>query len=198
MAARFSQADYRQALTGLLPRGRAWAADPGTVRGQVLEALAGALYRLDAAAGFLLSDAFPSRTVSLLPEWEASLGLPDACQGETPSIPGRQNQVLARLGDSGGQSVDDLVTYADRLGFTITIEQFTPLRCGFGGCGDEILIEDAAHSFAVHAPETTVIYAECGISGCGDPFVVFGNTVLECEIEAIAPAHTIPVFQYDA
>jgi uncharacterized protein YmfQ (DUF2313 family) len=198
MAALYSQADYARALQRLLPRGRAWPQDPDSVQARTILGLAGSFHALDASARFLLVDTFPQTAVGMLPEWEASLGLPDPCQGDTPSLPARQNQVVARLADSGGQSPSDLIAYAARLGFTITIEEFTPLLCGLGGCGAEILVADAAHTFAVHAPETTVIHAECGLAGCGDLITSFGNDVLECELEAIAPAHTVVVFQYDA
>lgn len=198
MAALFTALDYRAGLQRLMPRGRAWPQDPDSIQAQVLLGLAGSLERVDAAAQFLLTDAFPTTTVGLLPEWEASLGLPDPCAGDEPSLPQRRNQVVARFTAAGGQSPLDLIDYAARLGFAIDIRTYAPLRCGVGGCGDPLYDEDAAHTFAVIAPETTVTEFQCGVSGCGDPLGGFGNDVLECEMTAIAPAHTVVIFQYTA
>jgi uncharacterized protein YmfQ (DUF2313 family) len=180
----FSRVDYRRALQRLLPRGRAWPRDEDSVQVRVLDGLAGSLAALDASAQFLLADSFPAQAVSLLPDWEATLGLPDPCSGDTPSIPARQGQVVARLADNGGASVLDLTAYAARLGFT--------------GMGTGIYVEAAAHAFAVQAPETTVTPFQMGLSGMGDPFQGFGNDVLECEISALAPAHTTVIYQYGA
>jgi uncharacterized protein YmfQ (DUF2313 family) len=194
----FSRVDYRRALQRLLPRGRAWPRDEDSVQVRVLDGLAGSLAALDASAQFLLADSFPAQAVSLLPDWEATLGLPDPCSGDTPSIPARQGQVVARLADNGGASVLDLTAYAARLGFTITIQTFSPFRMGVSGMGTGIYVEAAAHAFAVQAPETTVTPFQMGLSGMGDPFQGFGNDVLECEISALAPAHTTVIYQYGA
>ncbi|NUB17341.1 DUF2313 domain-containing protein [Azospirillum brasilense] len=77
----FTRADFRSAAQALLPRGRVWPRESGTVQGQVLDGLAASYERQTADAAALLVDAFPASTTQLLPEWEASLGLPDACTG---------------------------------------------------------------------------------------------------------------------
>jgi uncharacterized protein YmfQ (DUF2313 family) len=51
----------------------------------VLSGFTPAFERLTARANNLLIDAFPGSTYELLPEWEATLGLPDPCAGEAPT-----------------------------------------------------------------------------------------------------------------
>lgn len=194
----FTRTDYRQALFNLLPRGRAWSDDPEGVLARVLEGVAGAYTAVDGAAQFLLFDAFPANAVTLLPEWEATLGLPDPCQGPNPSLVARQKQVVARFVGVAGVSRNDLITYAANLGFAITLETFTPFRMGVGGMGDPLYVEADAHTLAIHAPDTTVTPFMMGVSGMGDPFTSFGNDVLECEMSALAQAHTTVIFRYDA
>ncbi|WP_197520275.1 putative phage tail protein, partial [Paraburkholderia tropica] len=53
--------------------------------------------RSTSRANYLLIDSFPPTAYELLPEWESTLGLPDPCAGEAPTIPQRQAQVLARF-----------------------------------------------------------------------------------------------------
>ena len=73
----YSAEDYRAQLVALLPRGRAWPKEPGSVQHQVMAGFAPMFVRLDQRSQQLVFDAFPGNTVELLPEWEAALGLPD-------------------------------------------------------------------------------------------------------------------------
>ena len=72
-------ADYGAALQSLLPTGWAWPRGQVAVQSLLASGLAQLPARLHARANALLVDAFPATTGELLPEWEASLGLPDAC-----------------------------------------------------------------------------------------------------------------------
>lgn len=194
MAGLYALGDYVAAVRALLPRGRAWE---GSVIGQVVQGLCGSAARLDARAQDLLVDAFPASSVELLPDWESSLGLPDPCAGIAPTIQQREAQVVARLTDSGGQSAQHFINFAAQLGYTISIRNYAPSRFGrpfgqpFGG-------EAWAHTWAVIAPLETVTRFAFGQSGFGEPFAAWSNAVLECELQARAPAHTILLFIYES
>ena len=71
------EADFLAALQAYLPTGPAWPRDPDTIVTQILSGIARAQARLHARENQLLIDLFPATTVELLPEWEASVGLPD-------------------------------------------------------------------------------------------------------------------------
>lgn len=161
----------------------------------VASALVPTVARNNDAANALLIDAFPASTYNLLPEWEETLGLPDPCAGEQPTIEQRRAQVVARLVDVGGQSVSYFIALAATLGYAITITEFSPFRFGmsFGLplCGD-----DWAHAWLVNAPDFTVRYFQFGVSSMGEPFASWGNTVLQCEFERLKPAHTVLNFNY--
>jgi uncharacterized protein YmfQ (DUF2313 family) len=133
----------------------------------------------------------------MLPEWEATLGLPDPCAGEAPTIALRQAQVAARFIAGGGQSIAFFVGFAKTLGYDITITQFAPSRFGrpfgspFGGVA-------WAFAWQVNAPQFTVATFNFGTGNFGDPFASWGNTVLQCELQRLSPAHTIITFNYDS
>lgn len=191
----FGDADYQTAMLDLLPRGRIWRRDPGSVLARVLGALAPTYTRSMGAAIQLLVDTLPATTLNLLPEWEASLGLPDPCAGLAPTIQLRQRQVAARWAARGGQSKDYFIKLAASLGYTITITEYTPSMFGhpfglpFAGTA-------WAYVWQVNAPTFTVERFLFGHDAFGEPFASWDNTVLQCEIQRLAPAHTKVIFSY--
>lgn len=174
-------ADFAKLFLGLLPRGRIWRSDQDSVEVQTITALMKTWERLQARANNLLIDAFPSTTVELLPEWEASLGLPDPCAGNvTLTIAQRQAQVVARLTARGGQGIPYFVAFIKALGWTpATITTFAPWRCGISCCADPLRGQAWAFAWQIAVHLTGVPTA-----------------VLECEVRARAPANTIPIFVY--
>lgn len=187
----FVDSDYQRALLALMPRGRVWPRDLDSVQAMVLGALAPSYRRSGDSGLALIADAFPASTVGLLPEWEASLGLPDPCAGEASTLQARQQQVVARLTNPGGQSIPYIVAFAAALGYTITITQYQPFRCGQSRSGDQLGDADWAFTWQANAPLQPITYFRTGVSACGEPLESWGGTVLQCELDAIKPAHTI-------
>ncbi|WP_129240846.1 YmfQ family protein [Achromobacter veterisilvae] len=194
MALNLRAGDFLQAFLKLLPRGRVWSRDLSSVQNRTLLGLNKVYETNTARANQLLVDVFPGSTYELLPEWEATLGLPDPCAGPAPTVQARRAQVVARLVATGGQSIPYFTTLAKNLGYEITITQFMPSRFGkrfgtpFGGA-------DWAHSWQVNAPTFTVNRLRFGDS-FGGPFAYWNNNVLQCELLALRPAHTVLNFSY--
>lgn len=196
LPAAYTTDDFTAALLALLPRGRVWPKEPDTVQAQAVATLTPTMARHAQDLVALLVDAFPATTLDLLPEWEATLGLPDPCAGLSPTVEQRVAQVVARFIGGGGQSVDYFIGFAAALGYAITIDEFAPFRCGIGRCGDPLCGADWAFAWQVNAPSFTVDFFECGVSVCGEPLAVWGNTVLQCELQRLSPAHTVLNFNY--
>ncbi|MBR7961258.1 DUF2313 domain-containing protein [Burkholderia vietnamiensis] len=195
-APNLTSADYLRAFQALMPRGRVWPTDSDATQTAVLAGLTQIYERSTARANQLLVDAFPGTTYELLPEWEATLGLPDPCAGSTPTIQQRRSQVIARLANSGGQSISYFVTFAAQLGYTVTIAQYTQARAGMLRAGQPVNGYDWNFAWKITAPLNTVVRAVAGAMSAGDPLAAWGNNVLECEFRAVMPAHTIPIFAY--
>lgn len=189
--------DFLGAFVRLLPRGRVWPArdNPQSTQAQALAPLMDTYERLAARDAYLLVDAFPSTTDELLPEWEESLGLPDPCAGPSPTLQLRQQQVVARLTGRGGQSVQYYTDVALSLGYTITITQFAPFRVG-RPVGQPIYGTAWAWAWQVNAPQFTVEKFSVGRDAVGEPLARWGNTVLQCELNRLKPAHTTLLFNY--
>jgi uncharacterized protein YmfQ (DUF2313 family) len=192
----YSSKDFANALSGLLPPGRVWPRDPDSVLMQTVACLAPMYERGSAAATNLLVSAFPATATDLIPEWQETLGLPDPCAGPAATIAQQRQQIVARLTDSGGQSAPYFIQLALALGYTVTVTNDAPFRCGQSRAGAHVGTQDWFFAWAVHAPAFTTIPFLAGQSTAGEPLVTFGNAVLECELSSRAPAQSILKFIY--
>jgi uncharacterized protein YmfQ (DUF2313 family) len=193
---------YAAQLAALLPTGRAWPREEGSVLMQLVRALADELARVDGRASDLFEEADPRTALELLRRWEDVAGLPDACVPAPGSIGERQAAVHMKLTALGGQSRQWYVDRAAALGFAITIDEFQPFRMG-SRMGDRLNGPAWAHVWRINvlppAVDTgqgvSLRYFRMG-SRMGDRLVGFGNLDLECTMERLKPAHTTLIFSY--
>lgn len=187
----YSASDYAAALLALLPTGRVWPKDGASEQAALMRAFAETFVRLDARAQTLLIDAFPGTTLELLPDWEASLGLPDPCEGAAQTLQQRRYQVIARLAGAAGQSVAYFLGVLSRLGYTdAAIHQFAPFRADASSADTPVYGEDWWTVWEVVIPDLRVFYFCADISAADEALVTISNDVLICVLEALKPAHT--------
>lgn len=192
----WSAGDFADSFQRHMPTGPVWPRDPDAVQRAAVEALMPTYVRTWALACDLPAETLPSTAVFLLPEWEASLGLPDPCSGPDPTIAQRQAHVVARLTQSDGPSIPSLTAFAAALGYTITIQEFAPARYGIAHYGDRYLDQPWAHTWQVTVEGGTLQSARYGSARYGDRYQTYGDAVLECELKRLAPAHTVLRFAY--
>jgi len=192
----YSSDDFTAALSGLLPPGRAWPRDPDSVLMQTVACLSPMYARNSAAAVNLLSNAFPATAIDLIPEWQETLGLPDPCAGIAPTIAQQRQQIVARLTDGGGQSAPYFIQLAKALGYTVTVTNDAPFRCGQSRAGQHLGGIEWFYVWVVHAPAFTVNPFLAGQSTAGEALGVFGNAVLVCELESRSPAQSVLNFKF--
>ena len=192
----FTAEDYQRALWSLMPRGRAWNKEPGSVQSQFLLGLAQSLARVNDRANGLITDSFPAGTYELLPEWEESVGLPDLCAGLADTVQGRRAAMLAKLLGTGGQSVPYLIEYARTLGFDITIQEYVATRAGAMMAGYPLRGEGWGNCWAINCLSNTMIFFRAGESTAGEPLRSWNNAPLICAMNKVSPVHTILQFIY--
>lgn len=190
----YSADDFTSVLKALMPRGRVWPKEPDSALSKFLAGLTPAFARNTESANNLLADAFPATALEMLPEWEESLGLPDPCAGESPTLQDRRGQVVARFAGTGGQSVGYYSQYAANLGYQVSIQNYAPLRCGQSRVGSPLGSQDWLFAWTVSIPQTAITSFRTGLSAVGEPLQSWGSGVLQCELAALAPAHTILKF----
>jgi uncharacterized protein YmfQ (DUF2313 family) len=188
--------DWINSFLGELPQGRLWDKSLDSPLYQVVASLMPNIAALSDDATNLIVDAFPATTVDLLPEWQATLGMPDACSiGQNLTLLQAQQQVLARFIGAGGQSVPFLIAYALALGYAITITEYSTFKAGTGKAGGIITSAGIAFSWLVTLPAQQILYFLAGSSTAGQKLETVENQIIQCELQRICPAHTNLFFQ---
>ena len=173
----FSAAQYAQAARNLLPRGRAWNRQDGSNQARFCDAIGAVYAQQDADSLQMLSDFFPATATQGLPEWNASLGLPDPCSGAPATTAENQQQIVAKLAATGGQSIPYYVALAAALGYIIGIAEFCATSPGSGAPAGMITnINDWDHTWQVTITNPNTAPAS--------------TTPLQCLFERYKPAHT--------
>jgi len=182
-------------MLALLPPGRLFHREASGALWNLLDGIAQEFARLEQRAHDLLDEFDPRTTSELLAEWEAQTGLPDECHGLGDTVAERRAELHAKLTAIGSCSRQFYIDVAERLGFAISIEEFSPSQPGPGGLG--FSGTDWWFVWRVSAPSTTTTYiALAGIARAGDPLRDWGSQVLECVITALKPTHTRVIFSY--
>lgn len=179
-----------------LPTGPAWSRDPGSVRNALLRGLLGTHAYAWERMLRLLAEADPRSAYETIEDWEADCGLPDPCIGPQTDLQDRRDAVVMKRQTRGGQSRAYYIEIARRLGFHITIEEFKVFRVGLSRVGDRLYNEGWTHTWRVTVVGRTVRYFRTGASVMGERLVRWDNTILECVLHALKPAHTILQIAY--
>lgn len=189
--------DYLRQLQALLPQGAAWPRDDDATITRLLAALADELARVDGRAMQLLEEADPRTTAELFYDWERVAGLPDACAiafGGDQTVAQRRAALIGRLTTLGGQSAAYYVGLAAALGYAVTVTEF---HAHTVNDDVEYPFYGDAWNFAwqINAALNTVTEITVD-STVEDPLAVWGNSLLECVINRLKPAHTTVLFSY--
>jgi uncharacterized protein YmfQ (DUF2313 family) len=134
---RRTQSDYQQAMSDNLPTGPAWPRSPDAMLMKVLSGLASNWAYVDGRAADLLEiESDPRVTFEMLDTWETAWGLPDPCIAEAVTIGDRRNALVQKMTSLGGQSIPYFIGVAAGLGYTVSIQEYSPYMTGISQCGD--------------------------------------------------------------
>ncbi|OYZ03509.1 MAG: hypothetical protein B7Y42_00590 [Polaromonas sp. 28-63-22] len=186
-------------LQALLPPGRAFTREPGSVLARVLEALAAMLLAAQMRLEDLRAQGDPLRATTMMPDWERFLALPDACvvAPENLSLFERQQNLLQRLTEQGGQSAAYFIGLASQLGQPgCTVTEFRPMSCN-DDCNDALFSPEDRFNWQFNVPAASVgiRVMDCN-DDCNDPLDFFTPSLIECPIRKRRPAHTNVYFAY--
>lgn len=207
--------DYAEGLAALLPTGAAWPRDADADLTPLIEGLAG-IWGGELAGrsdDLLVRETDPRATLEMLPDWERAFGLPDPCVAEPLTIGDRQKALVAKMTTLGGQSRAFFIGVAAALGYTITIEEFSPFMCGISQCGDTRPTGAAGEYYrwwigppemrfywTVHVGAVRLTWFRVGGGGGQtgvDPHLRIAlATDLECLLRRWKPAHSDVVLDY--
>lgn len=166
----------------------------------VLSSVAERIAEAEAAAEALMAETDPRSAVNLLSDFERVLG-PDPCGRDLNpmSITDRQRLAHQRWTATGGQSIPYMISVAEKLGVSITIEEFWPSVAGRMRAGQRLRPQGSQFVYRVSIPGLiTVVNFKAGASVAGNRLGYFKISNVECELRRIRPAHTDIVFKYGA
>jgi uncharacterized protein YmfQ (DUF2313 family) len=152
---------------------------------------------LDAAQGRadqLLVESVPATVAESLVDWERVYGLPDPCVGPGQSFEIRRAALVAKVDGQGGLSRQYFIDLAARLGYTITIDEFTP-HSVLSPVDHGLYHEDIRFYWRVNAPLTNSFYHSV-LGPVSEALVVTSNQLLECVFGRLKAAHTVLIFNY--
>lgn len=191
-----TQTDFEDvAAEKLPPTGLAWPRLSGGVFQGFWRSIGSVLGMFHASEAQLTeAEAFPPTSVQLLPRWESVLGLPDPCLGANPVTAARQAAVGARLAATGGQSVPYYQELAVNLGGAILATEYSPWRWGVDVWGTPWRCAAWAYVWLVTLEDQADFIFQWGVSSWGEPYWQIANGPIQCEIQRLAPAHTLVTF----
>lgn len=199
MAVAHTAADYLAQMRALLPPGPAWDAEQVPELATLLEGLAPVFAGLDARAVQLLDEMHGGTVSELVPDWEAVMGLPDACLGVSPSYADRAFAVRARLVATGKQTAAYFVELARLQGFE-NARVIEPRAPRFGrSCYGQARFGTWAVQFMweLDTGARKALGRRFGATYWGEPFGKSAGSALDCLVKRYAPAHTLPVIKYE-
>jgi uncharacterized protein YmfQ (DUF2313 family) len=188
----FSASDYLGAMQSLMPVGKVWPKEVDSVQAKVLQGLAASFTRSNANANNLLIDTFPSTTSGMLPEWEATLGLPDTCctTDSAITIDQRRVRVAEKYASVGGQSRQYFINLAAHLGYTdVSISEFSPMTCE-SPCDRAVYGEDWRFVWQMNVGDYIAIHNMTCEDPCDSPLRSWQANELQCRVNQLKPAHT--------
>ena len=128
MAESVGRQPYLEQLQALLPRGAAWPRDPEAVLTLILDSVADSLADADSRAVGLLDDIRPNETVSLLPDWERVVGIPDDCSETASTVSQRIAALLTKVVARSDLNAETFEEVVESFGLTATIDEHARVR----------------------------------------------------------------------
>lgn len=187
-------AQYEQMLGALLPRGPAWdVSDP------LLLGCAPFLSRAHARGDALMLEIDPRTVTELIDRYENITGLPDNCTPVgTQTLQQRRQRLDAKINLAGGINEAFYRAQLDALGYpgaTITRYPKSRFTCN-SVCTDSLFSDEWRYYWRVNIPSSAQISQMTCISNCTDSIRTWGETVVECVLNKLAPSHTYVIFLY--
>ena len=200
VAMAMTENDYRHQVDALLPRGPLWKPKNGGVIDAVLYALSREAARIDARACAVIEEADPRTSYEELERWFADYGIPSECLAAIadPSLEQMRQELLAKITSNLGLTKAFFESLAGTLGFSAEVETYREHNVNNNA---ECPLYSAEWSTAMTlgvkvrgrngAEEFNTTWA------VGQPLARWGNSLLECVVRALAPAHVYVIFSYE-
>ena len=191
--------DYEHLVNTLLPRGLIWNRKKGGVLDSILFSLSSEAARVDARARALVDESDPRTSVEELQRWFDDHGIPSECVAAIadPSLEQMRQELIAKITSNSGLTAKYFESLAGVLGYSAKVTTF-----------EEHSVEHDVETSLTDEKWLSVFTLGITIdssSGLDElttewdveqPLSRWGNSLLECLIRALAPAHVEVIFMY--
>lgn len=187
--------NYRELLQRLLPKGRLWNPEFGSIFDRFLTGFSKELSRVDGRVDNLLLEQNPNTAFETIEDWEKEFGLPDSCGFLSNNIFDRRLDITEKMALQGGASQAYFISLLASKGVTITISYGQASYVGQPVGGD---LRGPAMLFTwyVNIPPLGSKHFKAG-NRVGHPLVeVVDPQKFICLIEKYKPAHTYAVYTF--
>jgi len=179
-------AQHREVLKSLLPPGKIWTRSPNSILHKIMYSLAEEFARVEARVDDLYNEKDVTTTTELLEEHELDYGLPDVGDSIASTNELRREELESSLLKLGQQFQQYYIDIATALGYTITIEEFSPFWAGLQTAIDRCGDQNNIFWWMVWIDLDSVTYpSEVNI------------TKLMNKIRSTSPGHTHPIFGFE-
>lgn len=156
----------------------------------MLQAEGNALDACELLADRLLDEDDPRTALLQIPAWERVLG--SSALTDTAS---RRTFLAAKLNEVGGQSKQYFIDLAASLGYTITIDEFSPATV-MSDVMTMLFNTEWRFVWRVNSTANSNYRQSTVMDTVMDAFASWGNADFEAAIREDAPAHTFVLFFY--
>lgn len=185
---------YEQMLGALLPRGPAWDGSD-----QLLMGFAPVLSRAHQRGDALMLEIDPRSVTELIDRYESITGLPDSCTpADAQTLQQRRQRLDAKTNLAGGINEAFYRAQLDALGYTeATITRYpkSSFNCN-SLCTDSLYSDEWRYYWRVNIPASAQVNPMTCVGNCTDSIRTWGDTVIECVMNKLAPSHTYVIFLY--
>ncbi len=194
-----TERDYSKLLSDLLPRGPIWDRSSGTAFDALLYASAKEFARVDSEIETIFTESDPRTSSRLIQQWFDDWGVPSACLSAfaDPTLEQIRQELIAKITSNSGLTARFFIELSQALGYQVEIETFTPydVTClvDAGLYGDDWTTVFVMNIHVASDTDLSIFDATWSVD---QPLAVFGESVLECVIRSLIPAHTDVIFSY--
>jgi uncharacterized protein YmfQ (DUF2313 family) len=177
--------NYKNLLLSLLPRGKYWTRQSGTLFVNFFKGLAIEFNRLDDRTDDLVDESFISTTSELITEHETDFDLPEEGLTLGNTIDRRKDELTLSLLKRGEQDEAYFQELAENLGYDIDVTEFRPFWAGFGQAGDPC------------GDQNNIFYwrVDIDIASVEEPYEVNISRLMS-KFQKLKPAHTHLLYQF--
>ena len=182
-------------IVKLLPSGSVWQNYPGSNLWTTVNLFSPALQRLQQFSDTNQIERFPTTVSQIgLPDWQQSCMLPDMQYSAWASLsPSQQkSQMLLRVQDLGGASIAYFTQFAAKLGYTITISEYSQPRAQTARVGCRLFGAGGDSIWHIQVQGLENIPFRVG-NRAGSPLNIVSSdiTLLVYELTRNSPGHTV-------